>query len=35
MRKNAIPNFIEKTWEMLEGQVYGSIIRWKHDGNSF
>ena len=35
MRKNIIPSFIEKTWEILQGGLYNDIIRWKSTGGSF
>ena len=35
MRKNIIPSFIEKTWEILQGGMYDDIIRWKSNGVSF
>lgn len=35
MRKNSVPSFIEKAWEMLEQPGLDHIIRWRPDGTSF
>jgi hypothetical protein len=35
MRKNTVPVFIDKTWEMLQDNGNCLIVRWRPDGNSF
>lgn len=35
MRKNSVPSFIEKAWEMLESTEHEHIIHWRPQGESF
>jgi hypothetical protein len=35
MRKHSIPNFIQKTWEMLEEERNLAIVSWNPEGTSF
>ena len=35
MRKNTVPSFIEKTWEILQDDRNAEILSWTESGCSF